>query len=54
MKKLENGILALIILAYIENVFLILLAGFLCWYFKSLWGLIALFFATGVSGKINS
>lgn len=35
-------------MAYLENIFLILLAGFLCWYFHNFWGLVLILFLNSV------
>lgn len=42
------------IMAYLENIALIILAGFLCWFFKSGWGALVLIFSNTVKNKVNS
>jgi len=42
---------ALLIFAILKNIGLIVLAGFICWYMNTLWGLLALLFLSGIEIK---
>jgi hypothetical protein len=41
---MDKNFKTLLIVYLIENVSIIVLCGFLCWYFKSIWGLLPLLF----------
>lgn len=50
--KSSNNIVYIVYL--VENIAIFILTGFLCWYFKSFWGLVPLLFINTMRSKRNN